>query len=109
MSRHRLDRGYWNGRQVEITEKESRLLFSDRYGDGRGLYHRHGMRLRMDYPFPTEFEAEKRLPRKTKKALWKHLNGHPETNPRTGVRAYNGSTWGIWWSIPGLFHNGRKA
>lgn len=108
MSRRRLDRGYWNGRQVGITPKEYSRLFVFRTERGK-WYHRHAMTIRMDWPYPNEFETEFRLPRKTKKALWKHFNGHPETDPKGGVRAYNGWTWGIWWSTPGLLHNGRKA
>lgn len=106
MSRRRLEKGYWNGRQVKITPKEHSLLFAKEHGT---YYHRHEMIISMDYPYPSEVKTEYRLPRKTKKALWKHFNGHPETDPRDGVRAYNGWSWGIYWSTPGLFHNGGKA
>lgn len=107
MSRRRLERGYWNGRHVRPTEKETRRLY--RYNTERGAYmHRFSVRIISDWPYPDELITEMRLPRKTKKALWKQFNGLPETDPRSGVLAYNGWTWGIWWSTPGLFHKGRK-
>lgn len=101
MSRRRLERGFWNGRQVKITPKEYSRVFV--YRPGRGSwYHRHEMMISMDWPFPDLIETDTRLPRKTKKAIWKYFNGHPETGPKDGVMAYNG------WSAPGLLHKGRK-
>lgn len=107
MSRRRLERGFWNGRQVKATDKEFDRVYVYRPERGK-YYHRHEMTISMDWPYPDEFKLEHRLPRKTKKALWKQFNGHPQTDPRDGVYAYNGYAWGIYWSTPGLFHNGRK-
>jgi hypothetical protein len=108
MSRRRLERGFWNGRQVKITDKEYDRIYKRRVDRGGRYYHRHGMTMHMDWPFPTTFTLEHRLPRKTKKALWKQFNGHPETDPRNGVLIYNGFSWGIVFPTPGLLHNGRK-
>lgn len=112
MSRRRLERGYWNGRQVSVTEKEHDRIYV--LGTDGRWYHRFPLIIRMDWPFPNEFRLLNRLPRKTKKALWKQFNGHPEADPRDGVFEYRtcGGTdyWqgGIWFSTPGLLHNGRK-
>lgn len=107
MSRRRLDRGYWNGRQVDVSEKEFRRLYKFRSERG-AWFHRFGVKISMDWPYPDEFETEFRIPRKTKKALWKKFNGHPEVDPKNGVLAYNGFSWGIYFPPPRLFHNGGK-
>jgi hypothetical protein len=36
------------------------------------------MTMHMDWPWPTSFTLQHRLPRKTLKALWKSSNGHPK-------------------------------
>ncbi len=114
MSRRRLERGYWNGRQVEVTDKEYKLIYVQRTDRNNRWYHRHSLTIHMDWPFPDEFHVEGRLPRKTKKALWKQFNGHPEADPKGGVfQCINWTdtdmpSYGIVWSTPGLFHKGRK-
>jgi len=75
MSRRRLERGFWNGRQVDVSEKEFRRVYTLR--ENRGWFFRFPVKIRMDWPFPDEFSVEGRLPRKTKKALWKKFNGRP--------------------------------
>lgn len=108
MSRRRLERGYWNGRQVTLTDKEFSRIYLRRADRGGRWYHRFEMMIHMDFPWPDTFDLEHRLPRKTKKALWKQFNGRPETDPRGGVLAYNGWFWGTYWSTPGLLHKGGK-
>ena len=109
MSRRRLERGFFSGRQVSVTDKEYKRLYVQRPDRGGRHYHRFGLKIRMDWPFPDEFTVEGRLPRKTKKALWKKFNGHPESDPRKGILIYNGFSWGIHFPTHRLFHNGGKA
>jgi len=80
MSRRRLERGYFNGRQVPPTEKEQNRIHvcRPRGGGGTKWMYRFGMTIHMDYPWPDTFTLEHRLPRKTKKALWKDFNGRPD-------------------------------
>jgi len=115
MSRRRLERGFWNGRQVGVSAKEYKRIYVQRWDRGGRLYHRFALNIRMDWPFPDEFTVDGRLPRKTKKALWKQFNGHPDQEPRTGVLQYTtwpGTDYGHWARLSGrtpeLFHNGRK-
>lgn len=94
MSRRRLERGYWNGRQVDITDKEhNRIYVYD--GSRSNWYHRRAMMIRMDWPYPDTFTIEGRVPRKTKKALWKQFNGHPKWDD---VEEF----------APSVVHNGGK-
>lgn len=114
MSRRRLERGYWNGRQVGISDKEYRRIYVQRPDRDNRWYHRHALMISMEWPFPDEFRLIHRLPRKTKKALWKKFNGHPKADPRNGVFEYRVSDgtdyWqgGIFFSTPGLLHKGKK-
>lgn len=95
MSRRRMERGYWNGRQVGITDKEHGRIYVQRPDRYNRWYHRHQMMIHMDWPFPNLFMLDHRLPRKTKKALWKQFNGHPRWD--------EDESFG-----PSLIHNGTK-
>lgn len=95
MSRRRLERGYWNGRQVQVTDKEHDRIYVRRPDRNNRYYHRHGVMMHMSWPWPTSFELDHRLPRKTKKALWKQFNGHPRWDET--------ETYG-----PSVIHNGTK-
>jgi len=85
MSRRRLERGYWNGRLVKISDKEHGLIYKF-VGERGSYFFRFSVSIRMDWPFPDEFRVDGRLPRKTKKALWKQFNGHPTEVNREQVR-----------------------
>jgi hypothetical protein len=81
VSRRRLERGYWKGRQALLTDKEHGRVFvlRKRGGGSMGWYYRFGVLIHMDWPWPCTFELDRRrLPRKTLKALWKDLNGRPQ-------------------------------
>ena len=95
MSRRRLERGYWNGRQVKVSDKEFKLIYVQRPERYNRWYHRHQMMIHMDWPFPDMFTLDHRLPRKTKKALWKQFNGHPRWDDIVEV-------------APSVIYNGRK-
>ena len=94
MSRRRLERGFWNGRQVSITDKEHKRIYVQRMERGGRYYWRFSIKISLDWPYPDEFELDHRLPRKTLKAIWKQFNGHPTRQPLTNE--------------PVVIHNGRK-
>lgn len=102
MSRRRLERGYWKGRQVSLTDKEwGRVFVLRRRGGGAtGWYYRFGLMIHMNWPWPNTYEPDHRLPRKTSKALWKNLNG----NPRIGEYC----TRPVSTTAAAVMHNGRK-
>lgn len=95
MSRRRLERGFWKGRKVEITDKEHGRLYVW-HSDRLSYYHRHEMMITMDWPWPTEFKLEHRLARKTKKALWKAFNGHRYSGHKVSE------------TMTSVIHNGHK-